>query len=132
MADGPVVFYDGECALCHQSVRLLARFDHRRLFLFAPLNGDTARARLGPSPPTVTPGSLVLLDADGVWTRSTAVLRIVRRLDWPLRGAAVAGLCPRPVRDALYDWVARNRYRWFGRADRCGLPTPDVRARLLP
>jgi predicted DCC family thiol-disulfide oxidoreductase YuxK len=75
--------------------------------------------------------TIVLLDAGKTYVKSTAALRIARglRFPWPLLYAFVA--VPRPVRDLIYDWVARHRYRWFGKRDTCMLPTPELRERFL-
>ena len=81
--------------------------------------------------PGPLPDSIVLIDEGRLFTRSTAALRIARRLrfPWPLLYGLI--VVPRPLRDFLYDWVARNRYRWFGKRDSCMLPTPELRARFL-
>ena len=73
----------------------------------------------------------VLLDSDGVHVRSAAVLRILRGLGSWFLLLRLGVVLPRPIRDAIYDMVARNRYRWFGRRDVCMTPTPDIAARFL-
>lgn len=114
-----LVFYDGGCGLCHRSVAFLARRDRDGTrFLFAPLGGDTATARLGggrfgPCPA----GTVVLLDERGrLLTRSDAVLRALVRLGggWRLLAGA-ARLVPRPLRDGAYLAVARIRGWLFAR-----------------
>lgn len=126
------VFYDGGCALCHGLVRFLLARD-RGVFRFAPLNGSTFRANS--PPPRQWADSMVLLTDKGQWlVRSEAVLWTLRRLGgiWCVL-AAVAGLAPEPVRDALYDWVARHRRQWFGEAPAsCPVVPLELRARLLP
>jgi predicted DCC family thiol-disulfide oxidoreductase YuxK len=126
---GPIVFFDGVCNLCNASVRFVIRRDPRAVFRFAALDSAAANRRL--SGRKDLPDSMVLLEEGHVWTRSTAALRIARRLrfPWPLAYAFI--VVPRPVRDWIYAVVARNRYRWFGRRDRCELPTPALRARFL-
>lgn len=74
---------------------------------------------------------MVLIADDRLFTRSDAALEVLRRLGWPWSPLAVLRLIPRPVRDAVYDWVARNRYRWFGRQDECWLPRPEWKDRFL-
>src|SRR5437879_12201494 len=74
---------------------------------------------------------MVLIDDDGVHTRSDAFIRIASRLGFPWRLARLGRLLPRPVRDWAYDGVARNRYRWFGRRESWPVPTPELGARLL-
>ena len=125
-----MLLFDGVCTLCNGFVRFVIDRDPAGRFQFAPLQSDAARRVLGaaPQPP---PDSLVLVENGRLFTRSTAALRVARglRFPWPLVYVFVA--VPRPVRDSLYDAVARNRYRWFGRRDVCMVPTPDLRARFL-
>jgi predicted DCC family thiol-disulfide oxidoreductase YuxK len=127
-----IVFYDGTCALCHQALRLILRNDPGGLFRFAPLGGETAAARL-PDPATL-PDSIVLLTSSGdLLTGSDAVIRILRRLGggWRIL-AAVIGVAPRPLRDGVYNVVARTRYRVFGREETaCPAVTPELQTRFL-
>jgi predicted DCC family thiol-disulfide oxidoreductase YuxK len=126
----PIVFYDGECGLCHRFVQFILARDHAGTFRFAPLQGPTA-ARLVPGC-AATLGSVVLKDETGVYQKSEASLRVLARLGglWvlttPLRAV------PPVVRDAVYDFIAKRRYRWFGTADACALPPPSAQPRFLP
>lgn len=72
------------------------------------------------------------MEGGRVYKESTAALRTARYLKWPYRWSYVFIVVPRPIRDVFYRLVARNRYRWFGREDSCRVPTPELRARLLP
>lgn len=129
-ADQPILFFDGLCGLCDRTVNFLLRVDHGHRLLFAPLQGPTAAARL---PRNVTwPDTVVLLDQEGLHVRSEAALRTLRHLGGWWQLAILLRTVPRPMRDALYDWVAANRLRWFGRRDTCRVPTPAERGRLLP
>jgi predicted DCC family thiol-disulfide oxidoreductase YuxK len=125
-----VLLFDGVCTLCNGFVRFVIDRDPAGRFQFAPLQSDAARRVLGAAPQPL-PDSLVLVENGRLFTRSTAALRVARglRFPWPLAYLFVA--VPRPVRDWLYDAVARNRYRWFGRRDVCMVPTPELRARFL-
>src|ERR1017187_4059456 len=124
----PVVLFDGVCNLCNGAVRFILARDPAARFRFASLQSDAARRLLGDSAPSET---IVLLEAGKTCTKSTAALRIARglRLPWPLLYAFIA--VPRPLRDLVYDWVARHRYRWFGKRDTCMLPTPELRERFM-
>ena len=126
------VLFDGVCNLCNGSVLFVIDRDPAGYFHFVALQSETARRLLaehdGP-PPDLS--SIVLVEEGRVYTRSTAALRIARRLTGPWRLLHVCLLVPRPVRDAVYDWVARNRYRWFGKEEACRLPSPELRARFL-
>lgn len=126
------MLFDGVCNLCNGAVVWILERDRRGVFRFASLQSAAARRLLEAAPaPAERPDSIVLVDEAGVHTRSAAVLRIARRLGFPWSLAALARLIPRPGRDALYDAVARRRYRWFGKREACLIPTPERRARFL-
>ena len=127
----PIVFFDGVCGLCNAVVDVLLRADRRQILRFAPLQGETAARllRLGPGD---TLDTIRLLDERGAHDKSTAALRICGHLGGPWHLARALWLIPRPWRDLVYGWVARNRYAWFGKKTACRLPTAAERARFLP
>jgi len=125
-----VIYFDGVCGLCNGFVDFVLARDRERRFRFAPLQGTTAAGRFGPA--DAQDPATILFEEDGVvYERSTAALRIVAGLGRGWRFVAVFGLVPRPIRDAVYDWIARNRYTWFGKRDTCRLPTAEERAVFL-
>ena len=131
----PIILFDGICNLCNSAIQWVIARDKEGRFDFATLQSDAARRELegvmGRDEIVALPDSIVLVDSDGVHTRSAAALRIARALGFPWVLLGVAVVVPRPIRDAVYDWIARNRYRWFGRRDTCMTPTPDLTARFL-
>ncbi len=131
----PVILFDGVCNLCNSTVRWVIERDKEGRFNFASLQSDVARRELEKVMDTkeidALPDSIVLLDSDGVHVRSAAALRILRGLGSWFLLLRLGVVLPGPIRDAIYDMVARNRYRWFGRRDTCMIPTPDIAARFL-
>jgi len=130
----PVILFDGVCNLCNAAVRWVIARDPDARFRFASLQSDAAREALGKlgGPETGTPPeSIFLIDEEGVHTRSAAVLRIARGLGRPYSLLRVGSVLPRPMRDGIYDLIACNRYRWFGRSIECPRPTASVAARFL-
>jgi predicted DCC family thiol-disulfide oxidoreductase YuxK len=131
----PIILFDGVCNLCNSAVQRVIERDTDRRFRFASLQSDAARRELervlSRDEIEALPDSIVLLDADGVHTRSAAALRIARGLGRRFLWLRLGFALPRPIRDAIYDLIARNRYRWFGRRDSCMTPTPDLAARFL-
>lgn len=128
---GDIVLFDGVCNLCDASVRFIHRHDAAGRFRFAALQssvGIELRRRHG-LPPSLD--SIVLVADGNVYERSTAAVRIAGQLRFPARLLSVFRVVPRFIRDPVYDWVARNRYRWFGRRDVCSLPPEGLRERFL-
>lgn len=129
---GPLVLFDGLCNLCSWSVQVLAPRDRGGRLWFAPVQSDAGRrvmARHGLA--ADNPDSFVLLDGGRVYLKSQAFFRVVGYMGglWPLLGAG--RVLPRRLADWLYDRVARNRYRLFGRKAACLIPPPAVRQRFL-
>ncbi|MEK5235291.1 thiol-disulfide oxidoreductase DCC family protein [Paenibacillus sp. FSL L8-0470] len=127
-----IVLIDGVCHLCQGLVRFIIPRDPRARFMFAPLQSETASGMLSAGGLGSDQLNTVVLVENGTcYTESAAVLRIARGLRFPWPAAYIFILVPRPLRDALYRLVARNRYRWFGRDEQCLLPTPEIRKRFL-
>jgi predicted DCC family thiol-disulfide oxidoreductase YuxK len=127
-----VMFFDGDCAFCSKSVREVYRRDRRGRIDFAPLQGAFA-ARLGfAHHADPVDGTMVILrESDGaVFLHSDGWLELARALGGWWRWLALAHFVPRFLRDAVYRWVARNRYRFMGKSDHCELPDPGMMARV--
>jgi predicted DCC family thiol-disulfide oxidoreductase YuxK len=128
----PIVLFDGVCNLCHRAVRFLLERDPAARLRFASLQSGVGRALLAEHGLDADAlDTIVLVDADGAHLRSDAALRIVRVLGPPWSWLRVLAALPRPLRDAGYDFVARNRYRWFGKKDACPMPRAEWRTRFL-
>lgn len=128
----PVILFDGVCNLCNAAVNFIIDRDPESAFRFAPLQSDIGQAlteQCGIASDKIE--TMVLIEDGRCFVRSTAALRIARRLSgvWPM--LSVLLVVPSPLRDAVYRVIARNRYRWFGQRDACRLPTPDLRSRFL-
>lgn len=131
-AGSAVIVFDGVCALCNRWVRFLLRFDRTGRYRFAAMQGQQGSAMLrahGLDPQD--PMSFLLLDAQGAWTDTDAILRVLAGLGGAWRLSGVLKALPRGLRDAAYRALARNRYRWFGRHDACHLLAPEHAARFL-
>jgi predicted DCC family thiol-disulfide oxidoreductase YuxK len=130
--DKSIIFYDGVCGLCNRFVDSLLKRDTQALFLFAPLQGETAQRLLSKSD-TEMLGSIVFREQGRTFRRSTAVVRVFRKLGgvWACLGWGL-WIVPKPLRDLGYKLVAVNRYRLFGKKETCRLPTPQERSRFLP
>ncbi|WP_113664249.1 thiol-disulfide oxidoreductase DCC family protein [Pedobacter nanyangensis] len=132
MAKGAVIFFDGVCNLCSGAVQFVIKRDHRHYFKFASLQSDFAKATLQHFHLKAAQGdSIVLLENGRLYEQSTAVLRIVKKLPgfWPLLYGFV--IVPSFIRNAIYKWIARNRYQWFGQKKQCWVPTSALKSRFL-
>ena len=132
----PLVLFDGVCNLCNGTVNYVIDHDPEGIFRFGSLQSAEARPyleRCGIEAPDEDQahGSIVLVEGDRCYTRSTAALRIAQRLNGAARLLYGAIVLPRFLRDAVYDWIAARRYDWFGRRDACRLPTPELADRFL-
>jgi len=128
---GPVIVFDGVCVLCNGWVRFLLKRDRRAGYRFAAMQSEAGRALLaahGLDPDD--PASFLLVDGGRAWTDTDAIRRVLAGLGGAWRLAGAVALVPRFVRDPLYRWVARNRYRWFG-TTACHVPTAAERARFV-
>ncbi len=128
----PVIFFDDVCVMCNGFVNFLLRVDRRQQFLFAPLQGETARKLLPPLAGDPAQWSMVYLDEAGVHEQSSASLEVYRRLGGAWWLLSLGRFVPRRLRDPVYRVIARNRYRWFGKRETCRVPTAEERARFLP
>ena len=126
--DRPVILFDGVCNLCTGSVQFVIERDARKQFRFASLQSPIAEKLLGRRDDLE---SMVLVQDGKTYRKSTAALLIAKRLDglWP--ALSVFLVVPRFLRDAVYDWIGRRRYRMFGKRDVCWTPSPELAERFL-
>ena len=127
-----MILFDGVCNLCNGFVQFVITRDPAGRFQFGALQLAASRQVLElHDTPDPLPDTIVLVEGGRVFTRSTAALRIARHLVFPWPLASVFFAVPRPLRDWIYDLVARHRYRWFGKREHCMMPTPAMRSRFI-
>ena len=128
---GAVILFDGTCGFCERSVRFIATRDAGYFTFGASQNpeGRALLARHGTDREAAR--SMILIEDGQVYLRSTAVLRIARRLNAPWRWAAIFLVVPVPIRDAVYRVVAAIRHRLAGQSNACEIPPPEIRKRML-
>lgn len=126
-----VVLFDGYCVLCDRSAQFVLDHDHRRVFRLAASQTPAAAMLLARCGLGAAPGTIVFVERDGWSVRSTAAIRMARRLGFPWAAAGVGLVVPAAIRDLVYGVVAKNRLRWFGQRDTCRLPTPEEASRFL-
>lgn len=127
-----MLLFDGTCVMCSRLVRWIIEHESDQDLRFASLRSDAAVLALGRCGVSDIDFETMYLIEDGrLYTRSDAVAYSARHLRWPWRVLATTTLIPRPARDAMYRFVARNRYRWFGTRTDCTIPVPSLRERFL-
>ena len=127
-----IILFDGYCNLCSGTVQFVLKHDWKAKFRFASLQSEFGKAILQKHQlPSESFGTFVLVEDDKIHFKSTAALRVVKSLSgrWPLLYVFI--IVPRFIRDAVYGFVARNRYKWFGKRDSCWLPKPEWKERFL-
>ena len=127
-----VVIFDGVCNLCNASVDFLIRKDKANRFFFTANQNEAGKILLQDQGKEVDDVSTIYFwDGKQLHDRSDAALQIARRLPFPWKLAWGFIIIPRFLRDHIYKWIAKNRYRWFGKKESCRLPTPEERARFI-
>lgn len=128
-----VILFDGVCNFCNSSINFIIRHDTKNRFHFAPLQSEPGAAIIKLyNLPEAFLSSVILIENGKAYVKSTAALRIARRLNggWPLFFYAFI-ILPPFCRDWVYNIIARNRYKWWGKKESCMVPTPEVRKKFL-
>jgi len=130
--ESPIILFDGVCNLCNSSVQFIIQRDPKTIFKFASLQSDTGKNILEKyqlSKDKIY--SVILIINNKPYDRSRAALEIARRLSglWPAMYMFIA--VPPFIRNFVYDWISKNRYRWFGVRNECMMPTPEMKQRFL-
>jgi predicted DCC family thiol-disulfide oxidoreductase YuxK len=130
-SDGPIVFFDGVCGLCNRFIDVLFKLDSKRDRLkFAALQGETAK-KVIPAETLDQLNTVVIYIEGKLYYQSTGVLKLCAFLPWYYQWMQVFLILPKGFRDWIYNWVSKNRYKWFGKKETCRLPTPEERAKFL-
>lgn len=124
--------FDGICNLCNQSVQFVIEHDKKNQFQFASLQSDFGQNFLKENNLDATQfDSVVFIEDDKFYTKSSAALKISKYLDGITSLLTIFMIVPKPLRDVVYSFIAKNRYRWFGKQESCWLPSPELKAKFL-
>ena len=132
MSSHTIILFDGVCNLCNGAIRFIIKHDPNEHFKFASLQGKTGKHLLNVhNIDPVKIDSIILIESEKAYTKSTAALRIAKYLNkgYPIFYGFM--IFPRVIRNAVYDFIARNRYKWFGKKNSCMMPTPELKSRFL-
>ena len=127
-----IILFDGICNLCNGAVQTVIKHDPDGKFQFASLQSDEGQRLLQQYQlPVNNFTSFVLIQNGNVYTKSTGALKVAKQINgwWKLLSFFI--ILPKFIRDPVYNWIANNRYKWFGKKDECMIPTPELKARFL-
>jgi len=130
--DKPVVLFDGVCNYCNAMINFIIRQDKKKKYLFATLQSEFGRRLLHQwNLPVNSFDSFLVFDNGKLYSKSTAALRLYNQLPWYWKWTQLFWIFPKFLRDAVYNVIARNRYKWFGKKDECMVPSPEIKERFL-
>ena len=132
--DKRLILFDGVCNLCNSSVLFVIKRDRHHKFLFAPLQSEVGEQIINAfNIDTEETDSIILYnpETNRIYHKSSAALHVAKALRFPVNIMRVFFIIPRGLRNWVYDIIARNRYRWFGRKDSCMIPTPELQAKFV-
>lgn len=130
--DNPVILFDGVCNFCNGAINFVLKQDKKDIFRFAPLQSEAGQKLLQEyNLSTKEFDSFVLIDNGKVYKKSAASLRVMNKLPWYWKAAQILRIIPTAFRDSIYDFIAKNRYKWFGKKEQCMIPTPEMKSRFL-
>lgn len=128
----PVILFDGVCNLCSSSVQFVIKHDPKHQFHFASLQSEFGQQVLQQFqlPPTEF-GSFILLENNIIYTKSAGALQVVKKLNGLLPSLYIFVVIPCFILDSIYNWIAKNRYRWFGKKEACWIPTQELNSLFI-
>ncbi|WP_409254000.1 thiol-disulfide oxidoreductase DCC family protein [Bacillus sp. SCS-153A] len=126
-----VILFDGVCNLCNGVVQFIIKRDSNAYFQFASQQSTKGIALMEKHHIDSHTDSFYLIDQDRVFMKSTAALEVSRNLDGVWKVFYLGIIIPKFIRDYIYDYIAKNRYKWFGKSDACMLPGPETKNRFI-
>lgn len=132
MNSKPIILFDGICNLCDGVVQFVIKHDPENQFLFASLQSEAGQRLLKQYKlPVENFNSFILIQDEKVYSKSTGALKVARQIKGVWSWLYIFIIIPAFIRDAVYSWIAQNRYKWFGKKEACMIPTPELKARFL-
>jgi len=132
VSSSPIILFDGICNLCNRSVQFIIKHDKEKVYRFAAFQSKAGQKLLQQyNLPLKQYSSFLLIENNKAYSQSTAALKVAKNLSGPVKLAVVFNIVPAGIRNIVYNFVARNRYQWFGKKRSCMVPTQDLKARFL-
>ena len=127
----PILFYDGNCALCNNFIKIILKLGTKPSFYFAPLLGKTASEKIPARYKNPSFDSIVLLMNEQIYTHHKAIFQIISCLPWPFKILLIGQLLPNKLLLNLYQWVAKNRFTWHKKLAVCPVPPEKFRHQFI-
>jgi predicted DCC family thiol-disulfide oxidoreductase YuxK len=127
----PILFYDGYCALCNFFVKLIIRFDPKQSFYFSALQSELGETIKKKHQISEKIDSIILYDQGKIYTHHHAVFAILRKLSYPIKALLIFQYLPHSINLYLYKWIAKKRYKLFGKYDVCPIPSAKIKQQFL-
>lgn len=128
-----LILFDGVCNLCNSSINYVIKHDKNNMFLFAPLQSEVGKQIIEKFNLDISKTDSILLysEVNGLKIKSSAALAIANKLGFPRNMLSVFFVIPTFIRNWVYDFIAKNRYKWYGKNDACMIPTPELKSKFL-
>ncbi|WP_250436377.1 thiol-disulfide oxidoreductase DCC family protein [Hanstruepera flava] len=128
-----LILFDGVCNLCNSSIQYVIKHDKKDHFLFAPLQSEIGQNIINHYniDTSKVDSILVYSEEKGISYKSTAALKIASKLGFPINMLSIFFIVPPFIRNWVYDFIAKNRYKWYGKKDECMIPTPELKSKFL-
>jgi predicted DCC family thiol-disulfide oxidoreductase YuxK len=125
MGNHPLILFDGICVLCNKTVNFLLQHDSKKQFRYVALQSDVGIKLTENFEVPPATDSVLLIYENLLYTESEAALKIASLLPFPWKTAVIFKIIPKNIRNKIYRWIAKNRYRWFGKNNSCRIPVPE-------
>jgi predicted DCC family thiol-disulfide oxidoreductase YuxK len=126
-----IILFDGVCNLCNNIVQFVIKRDKNAYFQFASQQSPQGIALMEKYQIDSATDTFILIEQERAFMKSTAALRVCRNLDGIWKIFIIGMIIPKGIRDPMYDYIAKNRYKWFGKRESCMLPGPDMKKRFI-
>ena len=130
-AQNPIILFDGVCNLCNGTVDFLLKHGRKRQFRFAPIQSEAAQLLFRKFQIPAETDSVIVIKSNQVYFESDAAIEIAGMLSFPWKMAVIFRFIPKKMRDIIYRWIAKNRYRWFGKRDICRISDPSEKESFI-
>src|SRR5437762_4781584 len=130
--DKPIILFDGVCNFCNAMVNFIIRQDKKNIFLFAALQSESGKKIMQQYHINwQLSDSFVVIENNKAYMKSNAALRLYNKLPWYWKWVQIFWIVPKFIRDGIYNFIAKNRYTWFGKNEKCMLPSKEMKKRFL-